>query len=60
MYLAQGTQDVQNLEVAMILAVIVVAAFWRILLRLAVAAIVAVVIVAVVYGAAAFIDAAHG
>jgi hypothetical protein len=60
MYLAQGPHDVQNLEVAMVLAVIVVAAFWRILLRLVVAALVAALIVAVVYGTAAIMAAAHG
>lgn len=60
MHLAQGPQDVQNVEAAMVLAVIIVAAFWRTLLRLALAALVAVVIVAVVYGVVAFTNAAHG
>jgi hypothetical protein len=59
MYLAQGPQDIRNAEVAVILTVIVVAAFWRIVLRFVIAAIAAVLIVAVAYGLIAFMDAAH-
>jgi hypothetical protein len=57
--LAQATQSVQNLEVVMVLAVIIVATFWRILLRLALAALVAALIVALAYGAATIMDAAR-
>lgn len=60
MFLAQGPQDVQNVEVATVLTVIIVAAFWRTLLRLALAALVAVLIVAVGYGVVAFMHTAHG
>jgi hypothetical protein len=59
MYLAQGPQDIQNVEVVMVMAAIVVAAFWRILLRIALAAIVAFVLVAIGYGVVAFMHAAH-
>ena len=59
MYLAQGPQDIQNAEVAVVLAVIIVAAFWRALLRLLLAAVVTVVIVAVGYGVIAFMHAVH-
>lgn len=59
MYLAQGPQDIKNAEVAVILTVIVVAAFWRTVLRFVVAAIAAVLIVAVAYGLIAFMDAAR-
>ncbi len=60
MYLAQGPPDVHHVEVAMALAVIIVAAFWRTVLRIALAALATVVIVAVVYGVATFMNAAHG
>jgi hypothetical protein len=59
MYLAQGPEDVQNAEVALVLAVIFVAAFWRALLRLVLAALVVGVLLAVIYGVAAFAHAAH-
>jgi hypothetical protein len=59
MYLAQGPQDIRNAEVAVILTVIVVAAFWRAVLRFVIAAVAAVLIVAVAYGLIAFMDATH-
>ena len=59
MYLAQGPQDIKNAEVVIVLAVIFLAAFWRAVLRLALAAIVAVVVVAVAYGLIAFVQGAH-
>ncbi len=59
MYLAQGPQDIGNAQVALVLAVIVIAAFWRAVLRLVLAAIVAVVVVAVGYGVITFIAATH-
>ena len=59
MYLAQGPQDVQNAEVAIVVAIIIIAAFWRALLRFMLAALVAVLLVAVGYGVVAFLHAAH-
>jgi len=59
MYLAQGPQDIRNAEVAVILTVILVAAFWRAIVRFVIAAIAAVLIVAIAYGLISFMQAAH-
>jgi hypothetical protein len=59
MYLAQGPHDANNVKVALVLIVIMVAAFWRTIIRLVLAVLVAVVLVAVGYGMIAFVAAMH-
>ena len=59
MYLAQGPHDADNAKVALVLIVIMVAAFWRTIIRLVLAVLVAVLLVAVGYGMIAFIAAVH-
>jgi len=60
MLLAQGTpQVIQNTEVGLILAVIIIAAFWRPLLRLVLAALAAGLLFALGVGALAFVHLAH-
>lgn len=59
MYLAQGPHDADNAKVALVLIVIMVAAFWRTIIRLVLAVLVAVLLVAVGYGLIAFIAAVH-
>jgi len=60
MHIPQGTaQNIENVKVAVVLAAIVIAVFWRLVLRLVLAALAAVVLVALGYGVLAFIQAAH-
>jgi hypothetical protein len=59
MYLAQGPHDANNVKVALVLIVIMVAAFWRTIIRLVLAVLVAVFLVAVGYGMIAFVAAMH-
>jgi hypothetical protein len=59
MYLAQGPHDADNAKVALVLIVIMVAAFWRTIIRLVLAVLAAVVLVAVGYGVIVIIGAIH-
>jgi hypothetical protein len=60
MLLAQGIpQDIQNTEVGLILAVIIIAVFWRPLLRLALAALAAGILFALGLAAVAFVHVMH-
>jgi hypothetical protein len=58
--LAQGTpQDIKNAEAGLVLAVIIIAAFWRPILRLVLAALAAGILLALGFGVILFIHAAH-
>jgi hypothetical protein len=59
MYVAQLPQDIQHAELAFVLTVIIVAAFWRAILRLVIAMVAAVVVVSVAYVVIALVRATH-
>jgi hypothetical protein len=60
MHLAQGTiSNIGNAKVAIILAVIIIAAFWRAVVRLVLAILGAVILVAVGFGVLELTHALH-
>jgi hypothetical protein len=59
MYLAQLPQDIQHAELAFVLTVIIVAAFWRAILRLVIAMVAAAVVISVAYVVIALMRATH-